>query len=147
MSLAEQINTDLISATKGNEPLVRDTLRMVRNSIKNTEISKGHALADEEIVEVMSKEVKQRHESAQSFRDGGRSELADREEQEIQILQKYLPEQLSEEAVKSLVEQAISETGASSASDMGRVMGALMPKVKGKADGGLVSRLVREHLN
>lgn len=147
MSLLDQLNTDIITAAKNNEPLVRDTLRMVKTTVKNTEINKGHELSDEEVIEVLAKEVKQRQEAAQSFKDGGRPELAEKEEQEITILKKYLPEQLSEDEVKTLVDQAVAETGASSMSDMGKVMGALMPKAKGRADGNLVSRLVRERLS
>lgn len=146
MPLLDDINTRLIDAAKTNQPLVRDTLRMVKTSIKNTEISKGHPLSDEEIVSVLAKEVKQRQESAESFHAANRLELAEKEEAEIEILKQYLPEQLSEEAVAAIVDEAIASTGASSAADMGKVMGALMPKVKGKADGNLVSKLVREKL-
>lgn len=146
MSLLDQLNSDLLTATKGGDQLVRDTLRMVKTAIKNTEINNGKPLTDDEIVTVLSKEVKQRQESITSFVNGGRPELAEKEEQEIAILKKYLPEQLSEEEVTAIVDQAITETGASGASDMGKVMSAIMPKVKGRADGGLVSRLVRERL-
>lgn len=147
MAMLEQINSDIITAAKNNEPLVRDTLRMIKTSIKNAEINKGRELTDEEVVEIIAKEVKQRQEAAASFINGGRPELAEKEEQEIALLQKYLPEQLTEEEVIVLVDQAITETSASQPADMGKVMGALMPKVKGKADGNLVSRLVREKLN
>lgn len=146
MSLLDQLNSDLLTATKGGDQLVRDTLRMVKTAIKNTEINNGKPLTDDEIVIVLSKEVKQRQESIASFVNGGRPELAEKEEQEIAILKKYLPEQLSEEEVAAIVDQAVTETGASAASDMGKVMSAIMPKVKGRADGGLVSRLVRERL-
>jgi uncharacterized protein YqeY len=146
MPLLDDINARLIDAAKTNQPLVRDTLRMVKTSIKNTEISKGHALSDEEIIDVLAKEVKQRQESADSFHAASRLELAEKEEAEIEILKQYLPEQLSEEAIAKLVDEAVVTTSASSAADMGKVMGALMPKVKGKADGNLVSKLVREKL-
>lgn len=147
MSLIEQINHDLIEAAKTNQPLVRDVLRMVKTTIKNTEISKGHELSDEEIIDVFTKEVKQRNESISSFTSGGRPELAEKEQAEIDILKKYLPEQLDEATVRQFVDEAIAETGATAMSDMGKVMAALMPKVKGKADGSFVSQLVREKLN
>lgn len=147
LSLFEQINHDLIQAAKSNQPLVRDVLRMVKTAIKNSEINKGHALSDEEIIDVFAKEVKQRQESITSFTNGGRPELAEKEQEEITILQKYLPEQLEEAEVVRLVEEAVAATGATAMSDMGKVMGALMPKVKGRADGNLVSRLVREKLS
>lgn len=147
MALLDQINTDVIAAAKNNEPQVRDTLRMVKTSIKNAEINAGKPLTDDEIIGILSKEVKQRQEAAASFTSGGRPELAEKEEQEIAILEKYLPEQLSEEEIASLVDQAIAETGATQPAEIGKVMAVLMPKTKGRADGGLVSRLVRERLS
>lgn len=147
MSLQNQLDQDLIEATKGNQPEVRDTLRLVKTAIKNKEIATGHPLSDEEIIEVVGKEVKQRQEATTAFTEGNRPELAAKEQAEIAILQKYLPEQLSEDAVHALVDQAVTQTGASNTADMGKVMAALMPKVKGKADGNLVSRLVREKLS
>ena len=95
---------------------------------------------------VVQKEAKQRRDSIEEFTKAGRQELADKEQKELEILQKYLPEQLSEEEIKKLVDEAISQTGASNISDMGNVMGALMPKTKGKADGSLVSKIVKESL-
>ena len=95
---------------------------------------------------VVQKEAKQRRDSIEEFTKAGRQELADKEQKELEILQKYLPEQLSEEEIKKLVDEAISQTGASNISDMGKVMGALMPKIKGKADGSLVSKIVKESL-
>jgi uncharacterized protein YqeY len=147
MALIAQINSELIAAAKNNEPLVRDTLRLIKTAVKNSEINKGHELSDEEIVDVIAKEVKQRQESVTAFTTGNRPELAEKELQEIAILKKYLPEQLSEEAVAAFVAEAVVETGATSPADMGKVMAALMPKVKGKADGSLVSKLVKERLN
>lgn len=146
MSLIDQINQDLLQATKSGDVMVRDTLRIVKTAIKNSEINKGHTLSDEEAIEVIAKEVKQRVEAVESFTSGNRPELAAKEEAEMAVLKRYLPEQLSEEQVRALVEEAIATSGATSPADMGKVMGALMPKTKGKADGSLVSRLVREKL-
>lgn len=147
MTLTEQLTKDMIEAAKSNQPQVRDTLRLVKTAVKNSEINKGHELSDEEVIEVIAKEVKQRQESINSFTAGGRPELAEKEQQEIDILKKYLPEQLSEEEVQQLVNEAIQSTGATTIAEMGKVMGALMPKTKGRADGNLVSRLVREKLS
>ncbi len=146
MTLLEQINHDMIAATKNNEPLLRDVLRLVKTGVKNKEISLGHELSDPEVVEVISKEVKQRQESITQFEAANRQELADREIAEIAVLKKYLPEQLDEAAILALVKEAVASTGATAMSDMGKVMAALLPQVKGKADGSLVSRLVREQL-
>jgi uncharacterized protein YqeY len=130
----------------GNE-LVRDTLRLVKTSIKNKEISKGHFLSDEEVIEVLAKEIAQRKESIASFESGNRAELAAKEKAEIEIIEKYLPEQMDETKLRSLIEQTIAELGANGIVDMGKVMAVLMPKVRGQADGGLVSRLVKEKLS
>lgn len=146
MSLLETITSDLLQAAKNNEPLVRDTLRGVKSAIKNAEIAKGHTLSDEEIVDVLAKEVKQRKESIDSFTSGGRPELAEKEQAEIDILTKYLPEQMGEDEVRTIVDEVLAATGATTKQDMGKVMGALMPRVKGKADMSLVSRLVAERL-
>ncbi len=147
MSLLETITSDLLQAAKNNEPLVRDTLRGLKSSIKNSEIAKGHTLSDDEIVDVLTKEVKQRKESIDSFTNGGRPELAEKEQAEIDILNRYLPEQMSEDEVRSIVDEVLTTTGASTKQEMGKVMGALMPRLKGKADMSLVSRLVNEKLH
>lgn len=146
MTLAEQIDKDLIEAAKTANVLARDTLRLVKTAIKNTEIAKGHALSDEEIIDVLAKELKQRQEAETSFRAGSREDLAERESAEAAIIKRYLPEPLPAETIQALVEETIKETGATSLSDMGKVMGALMPKLKGRSDASLVSRLVRERL-
>lgn len=134
--------------------LARDTektgiLRMVISAIGYYEIEKGGAgyeATEEDVMTVLQKQVKQRRDSVEQFRAGGREELAEKEEKEIAMLDGYLPAQMGEEEISKLVDEAIASTGASSAQDMGKVMGALMPKTKGKADGGLVSKIVREKL-
>lgn len=164
MDLREQINKELNEAFKGKEELKVSVLRMLTAALLNKEKEKRYkiskensgmeekelaeksALSNEEVVDVISSEVKKRKESAQEYEKAGRTELAEKEKKETEILQKYLPEQLSEEEVKKLVQEAIQQTGAKDQKDMGKVMGALMPKVKGKADGGLVSKIVKELL-
>jgi uncharacterized protein len=134
--------------------LARDTektgiLRMVISALGYYEIEKGGAgyeATEEDVMEVLRKQVKQRRDSVEQFRAGGREELAAKEEKEIAMIAGYLPAQMGEEEISKLVDEAIASTGASSPQDMGKVMGALMPKTKGKADGGLVSKIVREKL-
>lgn len=134
--------------------LARDTektgiLRMVISAIGYYEIEKGGAgyeATEEDVMTVLQKQVKQRRDSVEQFRAGGREELAEKEEKEIAMLEGYLPAQMGEDEISKLVDEAIASTGASSPQDMGKVMGALMPKTKGKADGGLVSKIVREKL-
>lgn len=150
MSLKEEIQSDLKQALKEKDTERCSVLRMLWAAIQNMEIQKRkkeEGLTDEEIVEVISSEVKKRKESAQQYGDANRKDLAQKEEEEITILQKYLPEQLSEEEIRRLVKEAIGEVGASDPSQMGKVMGALMPKVKGRAEGGLVSKIVQEELS
>ena len=125
------------------------TLRMIISALGYYEIEKGGAgyVATEEDVEtVLQKQAKQRRDSIEQFKAGGRDELAAKETNELHLIQSYLPKQMSEEEVSRLVDEAIKQTDATNAADMGKVMGALMPKVKGKADGSLVSRVVKEKL-
>ena len=125
------------------------TLRMVISALGYYEIEKGGAgyeASEEDIEAVLQKQAKQRRDSIEQFKAGGREELVEKETKELELIETYLPKQMSEEEVKKLVDEAVTATGAASPADMGKVMGALMPKVKGKADGGLVSRLVKEKL-
>jgi uncharacterized protein YqeY len=122
---------------------------MVLTAITYAEIQKGGAgyeATDEDVLSVIDKQVKQHKDSIEQFENAGRQELADKEKEELTLLEKYLPEQMGEEEVRALVKEAIATTGVSSPAEMGKVMGALMPKTKGKADGGLVSRIVKEEL-
>ena len=107
----------------------------------------GYEATDEDVIEVIGREIKKRKESIELYKKGGREELAQNEQKEIEILQNYLPEQISEEEVRKLIKETISQTGASTIADIGKVMGTLMPKVKGKADSTLVSNLVRTALS
>lgn len=148
--LKQRLQDDLKQSMLARDEMRTSVLRMIKSAIGYYEIQKGGAnyeATDEDVVQVITQQAKQRKDSIEQFRNANRQELVAKEEQELAILQKYLPEQMSEEEVRTLVHDAITETGASSSADMGKVMAALMPKVKGKADGTLVSRLVREHLS
>jgi len=126
------------------------TIRMLKSALQYFEIQKGGAgyeATDEDVMDVIGREIKKRRESIEMYEKGGRQELADKEKLELEILQTYLPEQMTEEEVQVLVNEAITQTGAKTMQDMGKVMGALMPKTKGKADGQLVSSVVREKLS
>jgi uncharacterized protein YqeY len=148
--LKEQLLEDLKQAMLAKDEQRLSTIRMLKSALQYYEINKGgagYSATDEDVLDVVEKEVKKRRESIEMYKTGGRQELADKEEKELQILLAYLPEQMSEDEVKKLVDEAVNSTGASTMQDMGKVMGALMPKVKGKADGNLVSKLVREKLS
>ncbi len=144
--LKDKLNEDLKVTMKSGNTQKRDTLRMLMSAIKNREIDKRTELNDEQILEVVASEVKKRRESISQFSLGGRSDLVEKEQIEIDILYKYLPEQLDESSVREAVISAIKQTGASNIKDVGRVMSAVMAIVKGKADGTLVSKLVKEEL-
>jgi hypothetical protein len=147
--LKDKIQNDLKQAVLSHEEEKLSTIRMLKSALQYFEIQKGGAgytATDEDVIEVVGREIKKRKESIEMFEKGGRKELADKEKRELDILLGYLPEQLSEEEVRILVDEVISQTGASTIQDMGKVMGALMPKTKGKADGQMVSGIVREKL-
>jgi hypothetical protein len=146
MSLIERLNEDMKQAMKSQDKFRLSVIRMVRSSIKNAEIERQHPLDDQEVLDILQREVKQRKDSLQDFEKAGRQDLVDQVNEEIRILQEYMPQQMSEEEIIALVQQTIQETGASSKADMGKVMGALMPKVKGRADGKLVNRIVQQYL-
>lgn len=147
MSLLIDLNEDIKVAMKAREREKLTTIRMLKSAVQNEEISKGSELSEEEELTVLSREKKQRVESLTEFKKADREDLVEKLEKEIAIVDSYLPEQLSEENIRELVQTTIAQIGAESMKDMGKVMGALMPKVKGKADGGLVNSIVREELN
>ncbi|MCS7463471.1 GatB/YqeY domain-containing protein [Paenibacillus doosanensis] len=147
MSLSEKLNEDMKLAMKSQDKFKLTVIRMVRAAIKNIEIDQRKTLDDQEVLDVLSREIKQRKDSLQEFEKAGRDDLAETVKAEIEILMEYLPQQLSEEEVKAIVQQTIQEVGASSKADMGKVMGALMPKVKGRADGKLVNQAVQQLLS
>lgn len=144
--LRDQIGEDLKEAMKARDQVRVATLRMLIAAVKNARVEKMHDLDDDEVVDVASREAKRRKESIEAFRGAGREDLATKEEAELAVLQAYLPEQLSGDALAALVDEAIAETGASTPKEMGAVMKALMPKVRGRADGAEVSALVKERL-
>ena len=121
-------------------------IRLVRGAIRQAEIDGKKTLSDDEIIDVLTKEVKMRRDSIEEFERGGRTDLVDKTKSEIAILIPYLPEQLSADEVKKIVENAVAEVGATTAKDMGKVMGILMPRVKGRTDGKLVNEIVRSLL-
>lgn len=150
MSLKTKIVSDLKEAMKSGDVMKRDTLRMLDAMIKNTEIEKmkkEEGLSDAEVVEVMSRAVKQRRDSEEQYKKGGRQDLADKEKKEIEIISAYLPEQLGEEKIREIVKNVISETGAASKADIGKVMGQAMGRLKGQADGNVVKKVAEELLN
>lgn len=149
MSIKDKLLEDMKQAMKDKEAgkLRLSVIRMVRAGIKNVEIDKRKELSEEEVLDVLAKEVKMRRDSIEEFNRGNRPDLVKTIEQEIDILMQYLPEQLSEQEVRVLVAEAVQQAQAASAKDMGKVMAVLMPKVKGRADGKLVNNVVREFLN
>ena len=146
MELKEKLDEDLKAAMKSADKVKLSCIRLLKTSIMNGEIKKNKTFADEDVISVIQSAIKQRKDSFEQYTKGNRPELAALEADEIKVLERYLPAQMGEAEVKELVDKAIKETGASSAQDIGKVMGKLMPLVKGKADGGLVNRLVREIL-
>ena len=146
MSLKDKLTEDLKQAMRQGDELGRSTLRLVMAAIKNAEIEKRRELEEGELLAIIAKEAKQRQESIDHFERGGRQDLVDREEAELQILLAYLPEQLSREEIEAQARQIIEEVGATSPAQMGQVMRQLMPLMQGKADGKLVSQVVKELL-
>ena len=149
MTLRDRLTEDMKQAMKDKEAgkLKLSVIRMVRSAAKNVEIDRRKELDDNELLDVVAKEVKMRRDSLDEFRKAGRPELLAVLEQEIAILMEYLPEQMSEAEVRALVTQAVADAQAASAKDMGKVMALLMPKVKGRADGKLVNAIVKELLS
>ena len=146
MSLRDRIQTDITAAMRSGDALRRDVLRMAQNAVYLVEKRDRRELGDDEVAAVLTKEVKTRRESVEAFRKGGREDLAAKEEAEIAVLQAYLPEQLDDAALTALVEDAIAATGATNARDIGKVMGWLAPRTRGRADGRRVSELVARAL-
>jgi uncharacterized protein YqeY len=149
MSLKVRLTEDMKQAMKDKEvgKLRLSVIRMVRANIKNVEIDRKQELTDDDVLDVLAKEVKMRRDAMEEFQKANRPDLVEGLEQELAILMNYLPEQLSEAAVRTLVESAVAETQAVSPKEMGKVMAVLMPKVKGRADGKLINSIVREMLN
>lgn len=145
----QQLQEDLKQSMLAKNAEKTSTLRMLISAVGYFEIQKGgagYSATEEDVMQVIQSEAKKRRDSIEQYQAANRHDLADKETLELKILQKYLPEQMGEDEVTNLVKEAIQQTGATTIQDMGKVMGALMPKVKGKADGGLVSKIVKENL-
>lgn len=146
MSLHQRLDEDLKASIKGSDTLRTSVLRMLKAAIKNKEVEKRRELSDEEIISVISTLVKQRRESIELFSKGGREDLASKEKQELDILQSYLPRQLSQEELDKIIMEAIKESSAEGIRDIGKVMRLIMPRIQGAADGKIVNQRVREIL-
>lgn len=146
MSIKERLQEDWKSAVKSRDSFKAGVLTMAKASILQMEKVDGSKLDDEEVIGVIAREIKQRKEAILEFQKGNRQDLVDQNNKEVEILLEYLPQQLSEEEIAEIVKSAVNETGASSIKEMGKVMAAIMPKVKGRADGKIVSDTVKKFL-
>lgn len=146
MSLSERLNEDMKQYMKSGDKFALSVVRMIRSAIKNVEIESRKTLSDDEVLDILSREIKQRRDALQEFEKAGRNDLADQAKAEIDVIQRYMPEPLSDEELNALVEETVKEVGAASKSDMGKVMSAIMPKVKGRADGKRVNAAVQRFL-
>jgi uncharacterized protein YqeY len=149
MSIKEQLKNDLTEAIRGRDEITSGTIRMVLTAITNEEVAgkEARVLSDEEVITVLSREAKKRREAAEAFENAGRADKSALEKSEGEVIAKYLPAQLSEADIAAIIAEAIASTGAQGPADMGKVMGAVKPKIAGKADGGVVSALVKAALN
>ena len=148
MSTQDRFLEDMKAAMKAGETgkLRLSVIRMVRAALKNAEIDRRHALAEDEVLEILAKEIKQRRDAIIEFAKGTRQDLIQLYEAEIAVLTEYLPQPMSADEIRKLVSEAIAKTGAAGPKDMGKVMGALVPQTRGRADGRLVNQLVKEML-
>ena len=146
MALKEQLFEDLKSAMKEKDTIRKDTVQLIRSGILQIEKDKKIQLDDQGVIEVIAKQLKSRRDSMPDYVKSGRQDLVEKQNREIEILLNYLPEQLSESEIQKVIEETIAEIGATSMKDLGNVMKAVTPKVKGRADGKVVSNLVKEIL-
>ena len=149
MRIKETLQKDLTEAIRGRNEITSGTIRMVLTAITNEEVAgkEARVLSDEEVITVLSREAKKRREAAEAFENAGRADKSALEKSEGEVIAKYLPAQLSEADIAAIIAEAIASTGAQGPGDMGKVMGAVKPKIAGKADGGVVSALVKAALN
>ncbi len=145
--LLKKLQDEMKAAMKSGDKDRLSVVRMLISEIKKVQIDKKRELTDEEIIQVLQRYAKQRKESIKQYREAGREDLAQKEEKELQVVQEFLPQPLSEEEIQKIVEEVIKETGASSMKDMGKVMKTVMEKVKGRADGSTVSSIVKKKLS
>jgi len=146
MSVLEKLQKDLTAAMKAGDRDRTSTIRLMVNCLKNERIALAKDLSEDQENAILSKEAKKRRESIDMYRQGDRTDLADQEERELHIIESYLPEALSNDELCDIIEKVIEETGAASLNDMGKVMGAVMPRVRGRADGKQIQGIVREKL-
>lgn len=146
MNIQDRLNEDLKTAMKAKEKVKVETIRMVRAQLKDFQIAKGDELSEEDEVSVLTSAAKKRKEALDLYKKSDRQDLIEKEKQELEIISAYLPAQLSKEEIEKIVVRIVEEVGASSPQDMGKVMGASMKELKGKADGKIVQEIVREKL-
>ena len=147
MAFVDNLSADLNTAIKSKDEVAVSVLRILISNIKNARIAKGSDLTEDEVLGEISKDAKRHKESIEAFKKAAREELADKEAKELEVLEKYLPEQLGRDEVEKVVDEAIAKNNAASISDMGKVMGSVMGELKGQADGNLVSEIVKEKLS
>ena len=147
MGLREKIDKDMIQAQKAGDKLKLGVIRMLRSEIRYKEIDKKEELDEDELVGVLSSATKRRRESIEGFSKGNRKDLVEKEKKELELIQQYLPKQMSAEEVNKIIEEVISETGVCGMADKGKVMGVLMPKIKGRFDGREANLLVTSKLS
>lgn len=146
MSLKQKLQEDLKSSMKNKDTIKKSVITLIRSSIKQYEVDNRVDLGDDEIVDLIAKQLKQTRDSREEFAKAGRDDLVSKAEAEIEVLKEYLPQQLSEEELNKIVISTISEVGATSMKDMKKIMTSIMPKVKGRADGKLINELVKKNL-
>lgn len=146
MTIAERLTEDMKASMKAQDADRTGVLRLLRGSLKNEEIKVGHQLSEEEALKVLQREAKQRRDSVEAYQSAGRTDLAEREEAELTVIKGYLPEVMSEDELAKVVDEVIAETGATDAKQMGAVIGGVLKRVGARADGAVVSKLVREKL-
>lgn len=147
MSLLQQLTADMVSAMKERDKETLNVVRMLKAAVQNEQIELGHDLNNDEEVAVMAREYKQRKESLAEFEKADRNDLIEQTKKELAIVEKYMPQQLSKDDVEKIVSEVIATLGADSMKNFGQVMGAVMPKVKGRADGKVVNQVVKEQLS
>lgn len=146
MNILEQIASDYLEAYKAHDELKTSTLRLLKSALQNAQIEKKGQLSDDDVVSVLKREAKQRRDSISEFKKAGRNEMALKEENELSIIESYLPEQFTEEKIREIASDAIKQIGATDMSQMGQVIGKIMSEHGSKVDGGTVSKIVRELL-
>ncbi|MEK3545244.1 GatB/YqeY domain-containing protein [Lactobacillus crispatus] len=147
MSLSDQIMADMKSAMKNHDKTTLNTVRMIKSALMNEKIKVGHDLTPDEELTVLNREKKQREESIDEFIKANRDDLAEETKKELAVVEKYMPKQMNQDELRAAVKETIDEVGAKGKSDFGKVMKALMPKIKGRADGKAASQAVRDQLN